>query len=142
MGGFQHWVPCAWQHLWLAIEQPWSPLAGPFPALGAVCMTTAYMDTVNSHSQLLYSIFLFFDFCTSRRDCLMLSLPFFTPIFTEDLNSSAKNPDTFRCRPWNTCNSSFHVHYLTNIQHESQSRASMSGTWPTLLALLSFISVA
>ena len=59
MGGFQHWVPCAWQQLWLAIEQPWSPLAGPFLALGAMRMAAAYMDTINSHT-VSFSILLFF----------------------------------------------------------------------------------
>ena len=32
-GGFQHRVPCTWQLPWLAREQPWSALAGPFLTL-------------------------------------------------------------------------------------------------------------
>ena len=24
-------VPCTWELLWLAVEKPWSALAGPFP---------------------------------------------------------------------------------------------------------------
>ena len=33
MGGFQHGVPCTWQLPWLAVEKPWSALAGPFLTL-------------------------------------------------------------------------------------------------------------
>ena len=33
VGGFQHGVPCTWQLPWLAVEKPWSALAGPFPTL-------------------------------------------------------------------------------------------------------------
>ena len=29
MGGFQLGVPCTWQLPWLAVEKPWSALAGP-----------------------------------------------------------------------------------------------------------------
>ena len=30
MGGHSYEVPCAWQLSWLAVERPWSALAGPF----------------------------------------------------------------------------------------------------------------
>ena len=33
VGGFQHGVPCTWQLPWLAVEKPWSALAGPFLTL-------------------------------------------------------------------------------------------------------------
>ena len=33
VGGFQHGVLCTWQLPWLAVEKPWSALAGPFLTL-------------------------------------------------------------------------------------------------------------
>ena len=33
VGGFHHGVPCTWELPWLAIEQLWSALAGPFLTL-------------------------------------------------------------------------------------------------------------
>ena len=33
VGGFHHGVPCTWELPWLAIEQPWWALTGPFLTL-------------------------------------------------------------------------------------------------------------
>ena len=33
VAGFQHGVLCTWQLAWLAVEKPWSALAGPFLTL-------------------------------------------------------------------------------------------------------------
>ena len=80
-------------------------------------------------------------FCASWRVCLPLSqtlLRSFLYIFAGDLNPSTRNQDTFRSRPWNSGITIFHVGYRTNIHHGSQNAwASTSGTWPTLLPLLS-----